>query len=165
MQAIHSADPESIYREFYPKVFGYLHNRVSFAQDAEDLAQTVFMKVFSNLERFDAEKSSLSTWIFHITRNTLTDFNRTAGLRIHEELPQQAAAEGPDLTEMLLLEEEQSHLVCALEQLTVPERDLVILHYYQDCTLKQISQLMRLSYGQVKRLHSKALEKLARYMS
>ena len=156
---------ERIYREFYPKVFGYLCNRTANRQDAEDLAQTVFVKVFENLERFEAQKSSLSTWIFHITRNTLTNHGRYQSLRLHEQLPEQAAAEDPDLAEHLILEEEQSQLVDALAQLTEPERDLVILHYYEEHTLTSISQMMHLSYGQVKRLHNKALEKLARYMN
>ena len=162
---IPSNKAERIYREFYPKVFGYLCNRAASRQDAEDLAQVVFLKVFENLERFEAQKSSLSTWIFHITRNTLTDYGRYNSLRLHEELPEQAAADGPDLAEALILEEEQSQLADALERLTEPERDLVILHYYEQYTLTNISQMMRLSYGQVKRLHNKALEKLARYMN
>ena len=165
MPGISSSDQELIYREYYPKVFGYLCNRTNSTQDAEDLAQNVFLKVFTNLEKFDGEKSSLSTWIFHITRNTLTDHLRTSGLRLHEELPEQAEAEGPDLVENLILEEEQSRLVAALERLGQPERDLVILHYYEAYTLTRISQLMHLSYGQVKRLHNKALEKLAQYMA
>ena len=160
-----SCNQEQIYLEFYPKVFGYLRNHAMSHQDAEDLTQTVFVKVFANWERFDEKKSSFSTWVFHITRNTLTDFSRSAALRLCEELPEQAAAEGPDLTEKLELEEELEHLADALERLTQQERDLVILHYYEECTLTTISRLMRLSYGQAKRLHNKALEKLARYMA
>lgn len=157
-------DQQNIYREFYPKVFGYLSNRTGSTQDAEDLAQNVFVKVFTNLEQFDGDKSSLSTWIFHITRNTLTDHHRSSRLRLHGELPEQAEAEGPDLTEKLILEEEQSRLVAALERLSEPERDLVILYYYEEYTLTTISQLMNLSYGQTKRMHNKALGKLAQYM-
>ena len=164
MPEMNFSNRESIYREFYPKVYGYLRSRTASVQDAEDLTQNVFLKVFANLERFDGTKSSLSTWIFHITRNTLTDHNRSASLRLHEELPEQLSAEGPDLTEALILEEEQARLVKALGRLAEPERDLVILHYYEQHTLTMISRLMGLPYGQVKRLHKKALEKLAQYM-
>lgn len=57
---------ESIYKEFYPRVLQYLSNRLNERQDAENLAHTVFLKVFTKIDLFDESKSSLSTWIFNI---------------------------------------------------------------------------------------------------
>ena len=66
-------DAEKIYQDFYPKVYQYLANRMGSVHDAEDMAQTVFLKIYTKLDTFDASKSSLSTWIFNITRNSLID--------------------------------------------------------------------------------------------
>lgn len=153
-------DEEKIYREFYPKVLQYLTNRMGNAYDAEDMAQTVFVKVYSKLDTFDAEKSSLSTWIFNITRNTLIDHQRAMSLRIHEEIPETMADDSPDMLDSLIMEQEQERLVDALECLTREEQDLIILHYYKEYTLLKIAELMRKPYGQIKRLHTKALQKL-----
>ena len=56
-------DKDKIYKEFYPKVYQYLVNRMGSIHDAEDMAQTVFLKIYTKMDSFDAEKSSLSTWI------------------------------------------------------------------------------------------------------
>ena len=124
------------------------------------MAQTVFLKVFTKLETFDASKSSLSTWIFNITRNTMIDHQRSMTLRIHDEIPETQADDSPDMLDNLIMEQEQELLADALEKLTRDERDLIILHYYKEYTLLQIADLMRRPYGQIKRLHMKALQKL-----
>ena len=153
-------DTEKIYKEFYPKVYQYLVNRMGNIQDAEDMAQTVFVKIFTKLDTFDAEKSSLSTWIFNITRNSLIDHQRSMTLRIHEEIPDTLADEGPDMLDNIIMDQEQEKLADALERLTGEERDLIILHYYNEYTLLKVAEVMRRPYGQIKRLHMKALQKL-----
>ena len=153
-------DAESIYLEYYPKVLQYLTNRMGNVHDAEDMAQTVFLKVYSKLDTFDAEKSSLSTWIFNITRNTLIDHQRYMSLRIHEEIPETMADDSPDMLDTLIMEQEQERLADALSSLTQEEQDLIILHYYNEYTLLKVAEVMRKPYGQIKRLHMKALQKL-----
>lgn len=153
-------DTEKIYKEFYPKVYQYLVNRMGSIEDAEDMAQTVFLKVFTKLDTFDGTKSSLSTWIFNITRNTLIDHQRSMTLRIHDEIPETVADDGPDMLDNLIMEQELDRLADALEKLTDEERDLIILHYYNEHTLLQVAEMMRRPYGQIKRLHMKALQKL-----
>lgn len=153
-------DGDKIYREYYPKVYQYLVNRMSNTYDAEDMAQTVMLKVFSKLETFDASKSALSTWIFNITRNTLIDHQRSMAIRNHEEIPDTLADDSPDLLDSMIMEQEQEQLADALEKLTRDERDLIILHYYKEYTLLKVAELMNKPYGQIKRLHMKALQKL-----
>ena len=153
-------DTEKIYKDFYPKVYQYLVNRMGNVEDAEDMAQTVFLKIYTKMDTFDASKSSLSTWIFNITRNTLIDQQRYMSLRLHEEIPETQADDGPDMLDHLIMEQEQERLADALEKLTEEERDLIILHYYNEYTLLNIAEMMRKPYGQIKRLHTKALQKL-----
>ncbi|MBQ1189592.1 MAG: sigma-70 family RNA polymerase sigma factor, partial [Lachnospiraceae bacterium] len=61
-------------------------------------------------------------------------------------------------------EDELERLADALETLSTEERDLIILHYYNGETLLYIAELMRRPYGQIKRLHVKALKKLRKQM-
>lgn len=161
---IEKYDQEQVYHDYYPKVLQYIENRMNGHMDAEDLAQNVFIKVFGKWDTFDPEKSSISTWIFNITRNTLIDYHRSMGLRQHDELSEFLADDSGDMLENLILEEEQDRLADALELLTAEERDLIILHYYSEHTLLQVADMMRRPYGQIKRLHIKALDKLRRHM-
>ena len=157
-------DKEQVYTEYYPKVLRYVENRSSVRMDAEDLAQTVFMKVFRKWDVFDPEKSSLSTWIFNITRNTLIDHQRAVAFRQHGELSETLVDDSDGILEHLIMEDELERLADALETLSTEERDLIILHYYNGETLLCIAELMRRPYGQIKRLHVKALKKLRKQM-
>lgn len=156
---------EQIYQEYYPKVFGYLRSRVERIQDAEDLAQTVFIKVYSKMDMFDSEKSSISTWIFNITRNTLIDHQRSMSFRNHDEIPETMTDDSEDALDGLINEESLERLADALEQLTDEERDLIIMHYYNNYTMLKIADMMCRPYGQIKRLHVKAIQKLKKYLA
>lgn len=155
---------EQIYADYYPKVLQYTRHHSNGYMDAEDLAQTVFLKVFGKLDIFDPEKSSLSTWIFNITRNTLIDHQRSMAFRQHGALSETLPDDSDDILDRLIMEDEQARLADALELLDAEERELIILHYYSEQTLLCISELMRKPYGQVKRLHAKTLEKLRNQM-
>ncbi|MBQ1189443.1 MAG: sigma-70 family RNA polymerase sigma factor [Lachnospiraceae bacterium] len=153
-------DQEQVYNEYYPKVLQYIQNRSNGHMDAEDIAQNVFVKVFGKWDTFDPEKSSISTWIFNIMRNTLIDHQRSMNFRQHEELSEFLADDSNDMLEQLALEEEQERLADALGTLSAEERDLIILHYYSEHTLLHVAELMHRPYGQIKRLHAKALKNL-----
>lgn len=164
MTSTTSLDKEQLYVTYYPKVLQYARSHMSSPHEAEDLAQNVFLKVYAKLDSFDGEKSSLSTWIFNITRNSVIDHYRASSSRKHEELTEMIPDGSTGLAENLIMEEEQNQLAGALEQLSSMERDLIILRYYKNYTLVQISKMMRLSYEQTKRLHAKALKKMMMFM-
>ena len=69
-------DMERIYLQFSGKVTGYLQARLHNMAAAEDLCAEVFEKALRKQDGYDPEKSSLGTWIFTITRNTLIDYYR-----------------------------------------------------------------------------------------
>ena len=83
-----------------------------------------------------------------------------AWVPVMPEIPETQADDSPDMLDSLIMKQEQELLADALEKLTREERDLIILHYYSEYTLLQIADLMRRPYGQIKRLHMKALQKL-----
>ena len=150
-------EKEQIYLEYRDKVYAYIRGKVADPHEAEDLQSCVFVKVFQGLGGFDQTRASLSTWIYTIAKNTVYDFFRLR--RVHEELDtDRQEAEG------LVLAEELERLSHALEKLHERERDLIILHYYKEYTLKQIAEMMGMSYGNAKVVHKKALKALEREM-
>lgn len=76
--------------------------------------------------------------------------NDKAGASHHFDAPEKAA-EREELKEML---------VKSLESLTEKERKVVVLYYYEDLTLKEISNLLEVSESRVSQLHTKALNKM-----
>ena len=92
---------EKIYTAFHGKVMGYLCARINRRADAEDLCSEVFEKIFNRFDQYDKTKSSISTWVFTITRNTLIDHYRRSKPQeeLDEEITADATAEHPELSE------------------------------------------------------------------
>lgn len=147
---------EDLYQIYYPKVSGYIHGKVENHYDAEDLTSQVFLKVYQKLDTFDSAKASLSTWIYTITRNTVTDFFRAR--RISVPLEEYMLGEAPAPNDEAL-----ETLADALMTLKEKERDLIALHYYKGITLKEAAEKMQMSYINAKVIHKKALSSLRRF--
>ena len=86
---------EKIYCDYRDRIYGYVLSKINNQQDAEDIAADVFVKIYSKLDTFDKSKASLSTWIYTITRNTLTDYFRTRKIfaEISADAPGEVSAE------------------------------------------------------------------------
>ena len=153
---------EQVYRDYDRKVMGYIRPRINNPSDAEELHSAVFMKVFEKFSSFDQTKASISTWIYTIARNTLIDFFRTR--KVMDELGDEDIVE-EDAFQGILEEETLDELAAALEKLPQRERDLIILHYYNNMQLKEIAVKMHMSYSNCKLIHNKALMKLRQYLS
>ena len=147
---------EQVYNEYYLKVRNYILSKINNFYEAQDICSNVFVKVYENLDKFDEKKASMSTWIFTITRNTLTDYYRKN--KIYEELNENIAIE--DEGESICNEENLNTMANALENIDERERDIILMHYYSNMTLKEIAEKMSISYAYVKILHQKALNEL-----
>ena len=69
-----------IYSEYYSYVLNFISQKVS-RDVAEELTNDVFMKVNNNLDRFNPEKSKMSTWIISIAKNAIIDNFRKVKLQ------------------------------------------------------------------------------------
>lgn len=149
---------DTLYREYRDKVLAYLKSRLESVEDANDLCHDVFLKVFRSLPRYDESKSSISTWIFRITRFTLIDYIRT-------KHPAHMLAEdieaADDLEEAFMQKETLGRLAVTLATLEQDERDIIIMRYYNGYSLTDISGIIGISYGMVKVKHRKALKKIS----
>ncbi len=64
-------DFESLYGQYFPKVYNYIYYRLLNRDQTDDLVSEVFTRIFENLDAYDETKAKLSTWIFAITKNAL----------------------------------------------------------------------------------------------
>ena len=109
-------DFTEIYREYQPRVMGYICARVCPRSDAEDLCSEVFEKVHLKLEGYDPSKASVSTWIYTITRNCVIDHFRRR--RPSEELDESLSSDF-QVDDALLREETLDELADALLDLVI----------------------------------------------
>ena len=153
-------EKSDIYSDYSDKVLRYINGKVNDLYLAQDLCSDVFLKVYEKLDSFDSSKASLSTWIFTITRNTLTDHYRTR--KVFSEVPETMPVDF-SIEDEYCNEETLDSLADALEKLDERERCIIVFHYYSGMTLKQVGEKMGISYSYVKMLHNKALSQLKNY--
>ena len=154
-------DGEKLYRDFHPKVLGYVRAKVSPA-DVEDVTADVFVKVYANLDRYDTQRGSLSTWIYAITRNTVIDYwkgQQNAPLSLEDHLEHLTAESACGLDDRL------EDLSQALDTLTVVQRDVVILHYYFGLQHAEIARRLHLTPANTRKICSLALASLRKNFS
>ena len=150
---------EQIYLQYHDKVRAYVRGKVQDPHDVEDLVSAVFMKIVQKLDSYDPAKASVSTWVYTITRNTVTDHFRTR--RTLVALEDYMVDEQP----VELSDDALDSLADALLALKERERDLIVLHYYSGYTLKELAEMMGMSYINAKVVHKKALESLRAFFA
>lgn len=153
---------EEVYCQYRDKVGRYISAKITNRADAEDLISETFLKVYEKFDTFDESRSSLSTWIYTITRNTVIDYFRKH--RIHAELSESL----PDevcVEDEIFREEALKLLAQALKRLDRRSRDLIILRYDKKLSLKDIAVRLDISYAYVKILHKDALQRLRAFLN
>lgn len=152
---------EKIYEDYRQKVFSYILSKVQNSDLAEDLCQNVFLKIYEKADTFDETKASVSTWIYTIARNTLTDYYRTR--RVTSEIPETIQSEQSTEDEVIN-GEMMERLADALSQMDERMRDVIILRFYDGKTLREIADNMGISYAYVKVIQNKAFAFLRSFL-
>ena len=125
-------------------VFAQVVRLIPVVENAEEVYQDVFIKVFRNIGQYDAEKSSLRTWISRIAYNESITFLR------HKRLPMVYYEDHDGEAERLSDAEvedtfgqpnpETVQLIrAALQHLPPDERAIVTMFYYEEMSLKDIA--------------------------
>ena len=125
-------------------VFAQVARMLPATEDAEEVYQDVFVKVFRNIKTYDEEKSSLKTWILRIAYNeavTWLRHKRQAVIYFEdregraEQLSEEEVEEtlGHPNSETILL------IRAALKHLPPDERAVITMFYYEEMSLKEIA--------------------------
>lgn len=149
---------EVLIKKYTPPVYGLLVDMTKNIHDAEDLTQDTFSKAFCKITNFK-EKSRFSTWIYRIAYNIAIDFLRKKKRQIstdwsdhnHSNKLRWEPKEYSDKNELINR---------ALHTLTVNQRSVVSLHYYQDMKLTEIAHIMDCAESTVRVRLFRALKKL-----
>ncbi|WP_420388349.1 RNA polymerase sigma factor [Roseivirga sp.] len=133
------------------------------ADEAADLSQEVFIKVFMQLNTFRSE-AKFKTWLYTIVYHTCVDYLRKKKRNTHQVISDKLSSE---LEEVIEAEEvDQESLMLALEQLleqiTPEEKLLLLLKYKEKQSLQTIVNTLHISESAAKMRLMRAKEKINR---
>ncbi|MDE5651324.1 MAG: RNA polymerase sigma factor [Duncaniella sp.] len=133
------------------QVFALIVRIIDNPDDAEEATQDVFFKAFRNLERFDG-RSAFSTWLYRIAYNEAVSRSRSCRNR-EETLDEAQLRCVSDAQVDSVLESDDPRLAAlpdAVDRLTVDERALVTLHYYEEIPLKEVASMIGITESAAK---------------
>jgi len=170
---------EELVRMHQKRVYNLCYRFTGSGENAEDLTQEVFIKMYRTLSSYDAGRGAFTTWLTTMTRNLLVDQYRRSRLErasdsldssplqeedaspLSERLADHAA--GPDAR--VLGRERQEMVQAALGKLSPELRETVILRDLQDMDYKEIAQVLKVPEGTVKSRINRGRTELARLLA
>jgi RNA polymerase sigma-70 factor (ECF subfamily) len=171
---------EDIVRRYQRRIYNICYRFAGSAEDADDLTQEVFIKMYKTLDSYDVERGAFTTWVTTITRNLLVDhFRKGKHDRLTDSLDATPAhdEEGRTLREQI---EDRSQISPdeqvrsreageavheALQKLSPELREAVILRDLQDMDYKEIAGVLKVPEGTVKSRINRGRVELARLLS
>jgi RNA polymerase sigma-70 factor (ECF subfamily) len=119
------------------RVFNYLLKLLNRREDAQDVAQEVFLKAYQNLRRLE-DPARFASWLFRIAHNEAYSLLRKA--RPEDEFVMELA--GGDTLRRLYPTETALAVASALERLSADQREVVVLKVYQGFKFEEIADVL-----------------------
>jgi len=164
---------EILIKRYLKPIYSFSYRYVNNFQDAEDIAQDVFVKIWRNLKKFD-KKKSFRIWIFAIAKNACLDwlkkkkaipfsnFENEQGENIVLEKLTDPTPLASKISEQIGVAE---ILNSAIQQLPLRYRPVIFLHYNDHFTFGEIAEILDEPLNTVKSQHRRALIQLKKLLA
>ena len=127
--------------------------------DAEEVLQTVYLKVLQGKARYRGE-AKLQTWLFAVIRKTAITERRKQLLRTLSLRGSKPKTEPGDFSLQLERSELQRRFQQVLEALPVRQRETLHLVFYENLSLREAAEVMRISIGSARRHYERGKKRL-----
>lgn len=169
---------EDIVQRYHRRIYNICYRFCGSADDAQDLTQDVFIKMYRTLNSYDGSKGAFMTWVTTVTRNLLVDHFRKGkqdrltdsidsvssehedAMPLSEKIEDQSAK--PDARVQSREARDTVHL--ALQKLSPELREAVILRDLQDMDYREIAIALKVPEGTVKSRINRGRMELARLL-
>lgn len=169
---------EEIVQRYSRRIYNICYRFAGSSDDAQDLTQEVFIKMYRTLNTYDVERGAFMTWVTTITRNLLVDhFRKTKQERLTDSLDtasseredamplsEQIPDRGPTPITTAQSRETRETVHQALQRLSPELREAVILRDLQDMDYKEIATVLKVPEGTVKSRINRGRGELARLL-
>ena len=140
----------------YRGIYNMLYRMIGNAEDASDLTQETFLRVYTRLQTFDPTQSFLA-WIRRIATNLCIDrLRQRRGPALSLDQQMESGSEYPDSrpgsspADAVEMAEDSRRVLAAVQQLPAKQRAVLVLRHVEGLKLEEIARTLRLPLGTVK---------------
>jgi len=169
---------DEIVQRYHRRIYNICYRFAGSADDAQDLTQEVFIRMYRTLNSYDVGRGAFMTWVTTLTRNLLVDhFRKTKHDRLTDSLDTTASDnpdamtlsdripdEGPAPDSGVQSRETRDAVHQALQKLSPELREAVILRDLQDMDYREIATVLKVPEGTVKSRINRGRAELARLL-
>lgn len=156
-----------LYDRYLDQVYNYIFYQVSNTQETEDLTETVFLKAFESLSRFNQSQTveNFRAWIFRIARNQVVDYYRTRkpSVSIESSLPLRSTDPQPEAA--VQLSQEYQDMMEAFDKLDPTFRQVLTCRLIDGLSHRETARIMNLKENHVRILQYRALKKIRQLLT
>jgi len=144
-----------LYEIHFERVYAFIVRRVGNRDVAEDLTADVFHKALANISRFEWRGVPFGAWLLRIAVNAIVDRSKRSGREVTVEDPPELSTQ-PGMNHV----EDRARLYRLVNQLPEDQRQVVVLRFAQQKSIREIAQRLGRSEGAVKQLQFRGLQNL-----
>lgn len=135
---------EILVKRYYDLVYSFIYRNTSDYNTAYDITQDVFIKMMKNIDKYQIENGKFKSWLLKIAVNTTKDYFRSKiyKQRIQSyDIDSHEIEDKANVVDILSKKEEAIKIKEAIKNLPKLQREAVILKYYNDLKIKEISNI------------------------
>ncbi|KAA8482266.1 RNA polymerase sigma-70 factor (ECF subfamily) [Arcticibacter tournemirensis] len=153
-------------KKYQQKIYWHIRRLVINHDDADDLVQDVFIKVWKNLDNFQSN-SQLYTWLYRIATNECLTFLNKKKQQNNMPLDEVAYDLADSLAEGSYFDGNHAQMKLQKALLTLPEKQRLVFNmkYFDDLKYEEISDVLGTSVGALKASFHHAVKKIEAYLS
>ncbi|MFT4815481.1 MAG: RNA polymerase sigma-70 factor (ECF subfamily) [Pseudohongiellaceae bacterium] len=138
---------QRLVKRYLKSISHYAYRLLGNQKDTEDITQEVFLRLWTNAQKWNTEKSKLTTWLHRITHNLCIDYLRKHGRMQTQDSFDDEAADSPSTNEESNEEtnDKTKLLREALSALPENQRSALSLCHYQGFSNKEAAAIMNIS--------------------
>lgn len=172
---------EDLIKRYLPLTFTFTCNYIGNRDNAADITQETFVKVWKNIKKpalspskgFDPQKGSFKTWIFTIAKRTAIDWLKKRNALPFSAIQDEAgndnfvnslADESPSITEQLAFQETSKKLSFALARLPGAYNTIVSLRINDDLNFREIAEHLKKPLNTVKSQYRRGISLLKKIL-
>ncbi len=155
-----------LYERYVDKIFRYFMLRLGHREEAEDLAEEVFLKALQSLASFQWRGAPFSSWLFRIAHNLIVDRHRKSSKM--ETLPIEDSPNiggNQNVEELVELKSALEETYATMRLLTPAQQQVLALRFAGELSVAEVAKIMGKKEGAIKALQHSAVASLRRNLS
>ena len=155
----------SLMHQYQEQTYWHIRRMVTTHEDADDVVQNTFIKVFRNLDKFKGD-SKLYTWIYRIATNESLTFLKKRKRRYSESIDESENNIENNLVADDYFDGDNVQLLLQKAIVTLPDKQKAVfnLRYYEEMPYSDMSDILETSVGALKASYHHAVKKIEEYI-